>query len=276
MRRIWEYPKQVRAYEVPRYLEGFVTKEATAAHEAWLAAQTPKIHIDRSLLRGIRTAAVKTRESLLVDEERAEEPMVTGGQVAPTVHPAVAAPATPGKKAGLHTASQAGETLMAPASGAVPAASAAVMVSASNAASVLRATPGLNAHPAPSEETVGSAPAVAPALVETPGSFGAARFVAADISLDAYSSGSSSMTPSVAASAAPCGLTTSELAFLRALLDGDDAAAKAAVGAGMASLMVDAVNEKLYDEIGDAAIEFDGDTPQLVEDYRPDVEELFS
>ena len=39
---------------------------------------------------------------------------------------------------------------------------------------------------------------------------------------------------------------------------------------------VDAVNEKLYDEIGDAAIEFDGDTPQLVEDYRPDVEELLS
>ena len=28
--------------------------------------------------------------------------------------------------------------------------------------------------------------------------------------------------------------------------------------------------------IGDAAIEFDGDTPQLVEDYRPDVEELLS
>ena len=84
------------------------------------------------------------------------------------------------------------------------------------------------------------------------------------------------MTPPVAASAAPCGLTTSELAFLRALLDGDDAAAKVAVGAGMASLMVDAVNEKLYDEIGDAAIEFDGDTPRLVEDYRLDVEGLLS
>ena len=84
------------------------------------------------------------------------------------------------------------------------------------------------------------------------------------------------MTSSVAASAAPCGLTASELAFLRALLDGDDAAAKAAVGAGMASLMVDVVNEKLFDEIGDAVIEFDGDVPQLVEDYRPDVEGLLS
>ena len=79
-----------------------------------------------------------------------------------------------------------------------------------------------------------------------------------------------------AASGTPCGLTTSELAFLQALLAGDVAGAKAAVGVGMASLMVDAVNEKLYDEIGDAAIEFDGDTPQLVEDYRPDVEELLS
>ena len=79
-----------------------------------------------------------------------------------------------------------------------------------------------------------------------------------------------------AASGTPCGLTASELEFLQALLVGDVAGAKAAVGVGMASLMVDAVNEKLYDEIGDAAIEFDGDTPQLVEDYRPDVEELLS
>ena len=40
--------------------------------------------------------------------------------------------------------------------------------------------------------------------------------------------------------------------------------------------MVDAVNEKLYDEIGDAAIEFDSDVPRLVEDYRLDVEGLLS
>ena len=115
------------------------------------------------------------------------------------------------------------------------------MASTSNAASALGAVPGLNAHPAAGKEAVDSALGV-----------------------------------NCAASGAPCGLTASELAFLQALLAGDVAGAKAAVGVGMASLMVDAVNEKLYDEIGDAAIEFDGETPQLVEDYRPDVEELLS
>ena len=73
---------------------------------------------------------------------------------------------------------------------------------------------------------------------------------------------------------APCGLAHSELAFLRALLAGDDAAAKAAVGRSMATLMVDTVNEKLFDELGDAAVEFDGDRPALVDDYRSDIEAL--
>ena len=277
MRRIWEYPKQVRAYEVPRYLEGFVTKEATAAHEAWLAAQTPKIHIDRSLLRGIRSAAVKTRESLLVDEERAEEPAVTGVSVAPKVPSTVTAPAVPSKENGLHAAPQAGGVTPTPGSsaasmagvaadssavflaGKVPAALASSMVAASGMEAALGVA---------DESTMASTSNAVSALGAAPGLNGrpAAGKADADSALDVDR----------AASTAPCGLTPSELAFLQALLAGDVAGAKAAVGVGMASLMVDAVNEKLYDEIGDAAIEFDGDTPQLVEDYRPDVEELLS
>ena len=280
MRRIWEYPKQVRAYEVPRYLEGFVTKEATAAHEAWLAAQTPKIHIDRSLLRGIRTAAVKTRESLLVDEERAEEPTVAGvgaaphSGVAPAVSPVTTALGTLREEAGLYAMSQAGRTHATPGSCAVPAAGAAAdsstVFSAGKAsaafASGVIAPSGTEAVPgvvlAAGESTMASALNAAPGLNVRP----TAGKEAVDFALGV----------DCAALGAPCGLTTSELVFLQALLAGDVAGAKAAVGAGMASLMVDAVNEKLYDEIGDAAIEFDGDAPQLVEDYRPDVEELLS
>lgn len=61
-------------------------------------------------------------------------------------------------------------------------------------------------------------------------------------------------------------LTTNELAFLRDLLDGrtPDAAG--------ADLIVDAVNEKLYDLLGDTAVEFDAQgAPELVEDYAEDV-----
>ncbi len=37
-------------------------------------------------------------------------------------------------------------------------------------------------------------------------------------------------------------------------------------------MLVDAVNEKLYDLLGDTALEFDGGAPVLIEDYREDVE----
>ena len=34
------------------------------------------------------------------------------------------------------------------------------------------------------------------------------------------------------------------------------------------------INEKLFDIVGDAVIEFDGDTPVLIEDYEQDVREI--
>ena len=43
----------------------------------------------------------------------------------------------------------------------------------------------------------------------------------------------------------------------------------------MASILVDAINEKLFDEIGDAVIDFnDQDQPVIIEDYEPDLNEL--
>lgn len=45
----------------------------------------------------------------------------------------------------------------------------------------------------------------------------------------------------------------------------------------MTNMLVDAINEKLFDEIGDTVIEFnDQNEPQIIEDYQPDLEELFN
>ena len=234
MRRIWEFPKQVRAYEVPRYVEGFVVKEAEAAHEAWLAAQAPKapkVKIDRSLLRGIRTAAVKTRESLLVDEEREETPVWGAGSAGTGV----------GIPAGA------------------PAAQDAVVAAAAD------------------EPEVSAFGASAGAANQAPVSIDASKPEMASSTERPESSHGASLPRSDGSPASvPCGLTPSELAFLRALLAGDLAAARRAAGPVMLNLAVDSVNEKLYDEIGDAVIEFDGDTPQLVEDYRDDVAALLA
>ncbi|OFA12961.1 hypothetical protein LASUN_03000 [Lentilactobacillus sunkii] len=44
----------------------------------------------------------------------------------------------------------------------------------------------------------------------------------------------------------------------------------------MASVLVDQINEKLFDEIGDTVIEFNADNqPIIIEDYREDLEQLF-
>lgn len=63
------------------------------------------------------------------------------------------------------------------------------------------------------------------------------------------------------------GLSEDETALLQALLDG-----RGYDGPGNVDLMVDAINEALFDLLGDTAVEFGADgEPQLVEDYVEDV-----
>ena len=67
------------------------------------------------------------------------------------------------------------------------------------------------------------------------------------------------------------GLSPDELAFLRGLLDGR-AEAVASV-----DLIVDSINEKLFDLVGDTVVEFDETgSPALVEDYVEDIREALS
>lgn len=73
-------------------------------------------------------------------------------------------------------------------------------------------------------------------------------------------------------------LSPTQAAYARALLAGDAAAARTAAEASRASedMLVDEINEALFDTLGDTAIEFGADGPQIVEDYREDVEELLA
>lgn len=64
-------------------------------------------------------------------------------------------------------------------------------------------------------------------------------------------------------------LDEQQAALLRALLDGGPLKAD-----GSLDMLVDAINEALFEKIGDTVIEFDGSSPVLVEDYREDVEGL--
>lgn len=73
----------------------------------------------------------------------------------------------------------------------------------------------------------------------------------------------------------PCDLSDLELEALRRLLEGGDIDDLLGPGKPMASVLVDSINEKLFDEVGDAVVEFDdGGEPRMVEDYEEDVREL--
>ncbi|MCD8242007.1 MAG: hypothetical protein LUD73_06480 [Lachnospiraceae bacterium] len=68
-----------------------------------------------------------------------------------------------------------------------------------------------------------------------------------------------------------CPLSGDELRFTQLLLYGGDLQSFLLENHLMASVLAETVNEQLYDEFDDTVIEFDGNTPVLVEDYLDDL-----
>lgn len=70
------------------------------------------------------------------------------------------------------------------------------------------------------------------------------------------------------------GLDAAHTAILTALTEGEDAAARIRAERLIPSVVADRINEALFDEIGDNALECDGSTITLVEDYRDDLKRI--
>ena len=70
------------------------------------------------------------------------------------------------------------------------------------------------------------------------------------------------------------GLDAVHTAILTALTEGEDAAARIRAERLIPSVVADRINEALFDEIGDNALECDGSTITLVEDYRDDLKRI--
>lgn len=196
--------------KVPKYLAKIIDDEIVA-WLSWDAAHQPvKIDIDLSQLGHIRSAAVQTREALLIDEERED---------------------------------------------GAPVEAEATLIEQPNTESA----PGMTAEPGemtirqnePDEPTVSTEEfgVVAPLLA----SVGAA------------------VTP--APTEAANKLAPAEDTFLRALLEQNAAQATSAVAHSGQSedMLVDSINEALFDLVGDTVIEFGAAGPQIIEDYEADV-----
>ncbi len=70
-------------------------------------------------------------------------------------------------------------------------------------------------------------------------------------------------------------LSDDERAILRRIAQGGDWKGYAAEHRLMLSMTVDSINEKLMDEIGDTVLEWEGDTPAIIEDYREDIRAFY-
>lgn len=74
LRAALEYPHPLKEHGDPKYLVSLIDR-VVADYLDWKRAHAPRrVEIDLSKLAGIRATAAVTRESLLVDEERLEEP----------------------------------------------------------------------------------------------------------------------------------------------------------------------------------------------------------
>ena len=199
----------------PKYLARIIEREISS-WLAWKRDHAPRvIDIDLSQLSGIRSAAAETREALLIDEEREDEPS-----------PPTEAAACPRAQTVLGRAPLACGT----ARGDMPQPAG----TADHSESRDRACDAGTANPS-------AEPASSMAAISEP----------------------SEQTENM--------LTADERAYLVALLTGETAPVPAGTSEDM---LIDGINEKLFDAIGDTVIEFGIAGPELIEDYRDDLREV--
>ena len=68
----------------------------------------------------------------------------------------------------------------------------------------------------------------------------------------------------------PYGLSSTEFSFLRVLIDADKRL-ECSSPVESEDIIVDSINEKLFELLGDIAIEYADNGPVVIEDYRDDL-----
>ena len=243
--------------KTPKYLQKFIDQEVEA-WTAWSATHAPiHIDIDLSQLAGIRSGAAQTREALLIDEEREGY----DGRLPSAGH----------DDGRLPLAENTGKQLPPAGNAPVKPACAALGQQRGNSDTFFElSNPLKRMHLSPLldgelNEESGHADDVEHAT-EAAGAAGMGN--AADIG----------RAPAAVYPPDAGALSSGQAAYLRALANGNAQAAHDAAQATGTSedLLVDAINEALFDQIGDTVIEYGPDGPELIEDYREDVEGILN
>ncbi|WP_346674722.1 TerB N-terminal domain-containing protein [Enorma phocaeensis] len=266
LRDALDYPHKLKDQRLPKYLDSMIEKEISA-WTTWAAEHAArKVEIDLSQLAGIRSAAAWARDALLTEEERedadktvmpeAPQAAVPAAPVAPPAAPV--APKSAGRKKQERGVQEAVSCYIAPADD--------VEVSADGAGSANGLAAGLDAS---------AHAGIDAGLVAVP----VIKPITGPVSWTVSGPDVEPFPGPVAASAAEPGaepaavLTAPEHAYLEALLAGCPGTVPAGVSEDM---LVDKINEKLFDLIGDTVIEFGADGPRIIEDYEDDVREVLA
>ena len=85
LREAVDYPQRLRAREIPKYQHRIVGQEVACYLAERKRYEATRIRIDKASLTGIRSSSIRTREALLTDEERGEEPTTYVAPASPTV-----------------------------------------------------------------------------------------------------------------------------------------------------------------------------------------------
>lgn len=252
LRDALDYPHKLKDQQLPKYLDSMIEKEISA-WTTWAAEHAArKVEIDLSQLAGIRSAAAWARDALLTEEERES--------VDEAVRPEAPLPAVPTAPVAPPTA-----PVVPPAAPVVPSAAPVAPKSAGRKKQERSVQEAVSCYIPPADDVVVSTDGVGSANGPAAG---LDTSVHADIDAGpAADSDPGSITGPIAA------LTAPEHAYLEALLAGCPATVPAGVSEDM---LVDKINEKLFDLIGDTVIEFGADGPRIIEDYEDDVREVLA
>lgn len=249
MREMYGFTPQIKdEKKVSKLYDSIIREEIEKILEAKREAARPRIEIDLSKLDGIRAAAEKTARKLIVEDENFEEegsaqiPLMEVGTVASVGY-------------AVSSATESSET------------------------DVPETEHGrVNGATAPVGDT---GRAEGDGEAETEGKTGAVSCaeIPKAIEIDGNSSGTE--IPNAEAGRKDAGengagtaFSPLEREFLNRLLRGEPYADLPEREHVMLSILVDGINDKFYDLLGDTGLEFEGDEPVIIEDYREDIEAL--
>lgn len=251
MREMYGFTPQIKdEKKVSKLYDSIIREEIEKILEAKREAARPRIEIDLSKLDGIRAAAEKTARKLIVEEESDEAAGAAqiSEKEAGTVDPAGCgvsrATETPETDGSEKDSGRVNGATAEDAGGSVSGAGKQVADGTEITGEMAESGSG---HEAAGEARVGSC-----AEIQESGNDGEAA----------------------GGAGAGTAFSPLEREFLNRLLRGEPYADLPEREHVMLSLLVDGINEKFYDLLGDTGLEFEGDEPVIIEDYREDIEAL--